>query len=215
MKRRTVLAVSIGVVGSLAGCLSTLSTPSVSESTIEACEVSYLEAEQFEGEEPPSIDVTVTSAEAHDSEYARVDVESHWVVSSVSVSEITVEPVDTDPADDAPSSTDGPFADLEAFHETLTDVIESGEQAVIDAGHEEYPEVRDAFVDVFDITDAAGSERKEDTLEHEGHALEVSMLVEDLHGDGEARATYFVSESDTYRVEDGDEGPADGTLMEC
>ncbi|RQG94543.1 hypothetical protein [Natrarchaeobius chitinivorans] len=209
--RRSVLVGSGVALGALSGCLSRLSTESnVSESEIEDCEVSYLEAELFDGD-PPSIDASVTSSERHDTTFEKVVVESTWIVPGVDVLEIEFRPGDSLPAD-APSSADDPFADLEAFHDTLSAVLESGDETVVHSGHDEFYEIRDAFIDAFDLT---GAEGKTVTLAHDGEPIDASLSIEEFHGDGEAEAVYYVSDTETYRVDSHDGEPEDGIPMSC
>lgn len=215
MNRRALLVASCGATGSISGCLARRSSsPPVSESAIEACEVSHIEREIFD-DDPPSIDASVRSVESYDDEYHRVAVESHWITHAIHVLEITLRPAESSPPEDAVSSSDDPFDDFDALHDTLSDVVESGDETVLDSDHDEYGAIRDAFLEAFEITESGGADGKTVVLEHDGDAVEVSLLLEDLHGDGEAEAIYFVSESDTYRVEDHDGEPADGVPVEC
>ena len=215
MKRRTLFLASAAIISSASGCLSNPLSSPVSESAIEACEIDYIERELFADEDPPSIDASVTSAESYDNEYYRVVVESHWLVYSLNTTEILVEPLSSSPDGDVTSAEAGPFSDLDAFHETLSKVVESGEETALDSDHDEWSEIRDAFFEVFDITEPHETEPKEVTLEYDGHTLEASFWVQELHGDGEEHAVYFVSESETYRVENADGEPDDGEPVEC
>lgn len=207
---------SCGAVGSLSGCLSRAPTsPHVSESAIADCEVSYIEETVFDDDDPPPIDASVESTERYDDEYYRVTVESHWLSYGRHVETITLESAGSPPPENVPSSSDGPFADLDAFDDTLSDAVDSGEEVIIGRDHDEFVPIRDAFLEAFEIEGGSGTEPEAVVLDHDGDAVEAVFWVEVFHGDGENEAFYFVSETETYRVEEYDGGPADGTPMHC
>lgn len=215
MKRRFLLVTACAAVGSLSGCLSRFSSPPLSESTIEACEVAYIEESVFDDDNPPTIDASIESVERHDGEYHQYEVKSQWMTSAIDVFEIELRPADGESPEDAPSTNDEPFADLEAFHETLTSIVDSGDEEFLESDHEEHGAVRDALVEAFRITEDGGADGKEFSLDHDGERVDVSLLVEEIHGDGEEEATYYASEDDVYRVGDHDGTIDDGIPMEC
>lgn len=43
----------------------------------------------------------------------------------------------------------------------------------------------------------------------------MSLVTEEFHGDGEAVAYYFVSETATYRVDEHGGEPEDGAPIDC
>ncbi len=222
MNRRALLAATGGTLCSLsltlAGCLDsapTLESGSASleevdrtEAELEACEVAYLEANEFD-DDPPSIDVTVTDVRRFNDTYLKASLKAQWLTSGVDIGAITLRPAETDDLDDAPSSSESPFADLEWFGERLTDVLESGESQDLEA--EEINDVQEAFLEAFDITD----ETETVTLEHDGEGVEAVVRSEQFHGDGESEVTYFVSEGETFRVADAEGTLEDGDPLEC
>ena len=116
MDRRALLAASCTALVAVSGCLSRQSSsPNISESTIEDCEVSYIEREVFDDEDPPSIDASVRSIEPYDDEYDEVEVESHWQTTGVQVLSIVVRPAESSPPKDAPSSSDDPFVEIDGY----------------------------------------------------------------------------------------------------
>ncbi len=222
MNRRPLLAATGGTLCSLsltlAGCLDsapTLESGSASlaevgrtEADLEACEVDYLEANEF-GDEPPSIEATVTDVRRFNDTYLEATIRAEWLTSGVDIGAITLRPAEIDDLEDAPSSSEPPFADLEWFQERLIDVLESGESQDLEA--EEINDVQEAFLEVFDITD----ETETVTLEHDGEGVEAVVQSEQFHGDGESAVVYFISEAETFRLEDPEGTLEDGEPLEC
>lgn len=225
MRRRSLLAASCVATTALAGCLShqfsgeatrsaVLRLDGASEDAIEACEISYLEANVFDDDDPPTIDVTVRSAGRYDREFLEVRVESNWIVPDVEVLDIEARPASSEAGDDAPSSSNEAFEGFDLLDETLTAVLEDEEAVPLDRDHEEYIDVRDALVEVYDITgnDAPGTDV---VIDHDGESVELHVQLEGVHGDGEAETIYFVSDEEIYRVEEHDGTPEEGTAVDC